>query len=31
MNAWSTLDDIVVGEFVAYLGHNSNLKALSAF
>ena len=31
VNAWSTLDDIVVGGFIAYLGHDSNLKVLSTF
>ena len=31
VNAWSTLNDIVDGGFIAYFGHNSNLKVLSAF
>ena len=31
MNAWSILNDIVDRGFIAYFGHNSNLKVLSAF
>ena len=28
-NAWSTLEDMVIGGFIAYLGHDSHAKALS--